>query len=76
MKSIRQMQKEMLSKAKFDGTYPKAVIMGLGVIALAYNDDEYKRLTKSSNLLSIFFGIGLILIWLLSLVLSVYCLYH
>ena len=48
MKSIEQMHNEILIRANFDGGWPRAVIVGPGIIALAKNKYEYERLCKSS----------------------------
>lgn len=45
---MKQMQDAAISKARWDGGYPKAVNMGLGVIALAKDDTELKILTDES----------------------------
>jgi len=47
VKSMKTMQDGILSKAKFDGTYPKIVHMGMGIIALAKNQDDFDRLSRS-----------------------------
>ena len=62
MKSMEQMQAEMLSKARFDGGYPKPVIMGMGVLALAKDEEEYKRLTRESEIAHLVFAIGLVMV--------------
>ena len=46
MKSMRQMQNELLSKCKFDGSYPKPVVLFPGVIDLARNEAEHKALMR------------------------------
>lgn len=49
MKSMRQMQDEMLAKARFDGGYPRVVLMPFGIVALANNEEEYEALRKESE---------------------------
>ena len=54
MKSMEQMQDEMLAKCRFDGSFPKPVIMGLGCLALANNQEEYDRLCAEADRLNTF----------------------
>lgn len=62
MKTMIQMQDEMLAKCKFDGSYPKPVILPLGVLALAHNKEQEDELLRQSDIChSILFG-GLILV--------------
>ena len=48
MKSMEQMQEEMLSRCYKKGGWPKPVHMGLGIMALAFNQDQYEELKKSA----------------------------
>ena len=49
MKSMEQMQNEILRKARWDGGWPRAVHMGMGIIALAKDKANYDRL-QAENL--------------------------
>jgi hypothetical protein len=60
MQTMEQMQNEMLKKARWDGGYPKAIHVGLGIIALAHNEDDEKRLRKNAMVTSIIYGIALV----------------
>jgi hypothetical protein len=51
MKSIKQIQNEMLAEARFDGGYPRAVLLPIGVIALARTEDEFRQLCKYRDIL-------------------------
>lgn len=44
MKSMTQMQNELLAEARWDGGFPRAVCLFPGVVALAYTEEEYRRL--------------------------------
>ncbi len=44
MKSMKQMQDEMIAKARWDGGYPRAVCLFPGIVALAHSEEEYQRL--------------------------------
>lgn len=48
MKSMKKMQDEILSQARWDGGYPKAVHMGLGIIALAHSKEEEERMNRET----------------------------
>lgn len=48
MKSMAQMQAEMLARARWDGGYPKAVHMFPGLIAMAHSEEEERRLRRSN----------------------------
>ena len=63
MKSTEQLQSEMLKKARFDGGFPRAVIVGPGIIALAKNDGEYERLRRHGVISHAILGIGLIVVF-------------
>ncbi len=44
MKSVKQMQDEMIAKARWDGGFPRAVCLFPGIVALAHTEEEYRRL--------------------------------
>ena len=67
MKSTAQMQSEMLKKARFDGGFPRAVIVGPGIIALAKNEEQYKRLRRHGAISHAILGTGLLVICILLL---------
>ncbi len=67
MKTMAQMQSEMIAKAKFDGGYPRAVIMPIGIIALANNEDEFNKLKRESEIEHLILGV-ILLIGLLGLI--------
>jgi hypothetical protein len=48
MKSMHQLQSELLSKARWDGGYPKAVHMGMGTIALANSAEEEREMRRGT----------------------------
>lgn len=56
MKTMTQMQAELLEKATWDGSYPKAVHMIPGIIVLARNAEHEERLMRS-NLRGLIIGI-------------------
>ncbi len=57
MKSMVQMQSEMLAKCKFDGSFPRPVVLPLGILALARNQEEYDSLNREAAQLIYFAGI-------------------
>lgn len=63
MKSMKQMQDEMLAKCRFDGSYPRPIHMGMGIIALAHDEEQERLLLKSNETLLwvVLAGFGLIL---------------
>jgi hypothetical protein len=65
---MKQMQDEMLRQCKFDGSFPKPVIMGMGIMALARNQKEYDELTKHSHFAHIFMGVCLVILGLVVVV--------
>lgn len=62
LKSMSQMHDEMLKKCRFDGSFPKPVIMGLGCVALAYDQVQYDRLCAEADSLFTFMGWGIAII--------------
>lgn len=61
MKSMKQMQSEILGKARWDGGWPRAVHVGMGVVALAKDQEHYNALVKSSmraNIWGVVIGIA------------------
>ncbi len=48
MKSMKQMQEEMLAQVKPGQEWPKPVVMGLGILALAWDQEQYDALLKSN----------------------------
>lgn len=58
MKTMQQMQSQLLAQAKFDGTYPKPVVLPFGILALAKNEKEFTKLTRESYRAHIFLTIG------------------
>lgn len=67
MKSMKQMQDEMLSAAKWDGGYPRAVCMFPGIVALAYDEAQWKYLNRQ-NELGIYFFIGSLLLGIVAVI--------
>ncbi len=64
MKSMAQMQNEMIAKADFTGGYPRVVHVGMGIIALAHDKQEFDRLQRDGLIGAIVFGVGLFVILL------------
>lgn len=62
MKSMTQMQNEMLSQCRFDGSFPKPVVLPFGVLALARDQAEYDHLCRESDRMLRVFGGGLLLV--------------
>ena len=62
MKSMAQMQNEMLKKSDFTGGYPRIVHVGMGIIALANNKDEMDKLQRDNFIGAIIFSVGMIAI--------------
>lgn len=61
MKSMAQMQAEMLAKARWDGGYPRAVCLFPGIVAFAHNEEEWNRYNRENEIgMWIFIG-GLLL---------------
>jgi hypothetical protein len=58
MKTMQQMQSEIISKARWDGGYPKAMHMGLGVIALARDEQHERELRKQGAASARFMAAG------------------
>lgn len=58
MKSMTQMQNELLEHAKFDGTYPKPVVLPFGILALAKDEEEFTELNRESYRAHLFLAIG------------------
>ena len=58
---------QMLSKSRLDGGYPRIVHMGLGIIALARTEAEFKSLTDHANRVRKIVG-AVSLAWLAALV--------
>lgn len=75
MKTMKQMQDEMLKKARFDGGYPKPVIMPIGVIALAKNEEQYQKLQQISYRAHMVMAVGLVLTFVIPLVLILFSLF-
>jgi hypothetical protein len=73
MKSMQQMQQEMLIKARWDGGYPRVVMMPLGVIALARDEAEYIELIDHSELAINVFCVGLLVMCGIPLALLLLC---
>jgi preprotein translocase subunit Sec61beta len=64
MKSMQEMQNEILRNARFDGGWPRAVVMFPGIVALAYDEEEEKQL-KSNERFAIWFGVAFgLIIWI------------
>jgi len=59
MKSMKQIQSEMLAKARWDGGYPKAIACLPGIIRLAYSKEEEDEIRKD-ELFAICFSLILI----------------
>ena len=49
MKTMKQMHEEILSKARWDGGWPRVICVGPGIIALARDQAHYDELRRSSN---------------------------
>lgn len=60
MKTMQKMKKEMLKKARFDGGYPRPVVLPFGVLALANNEQEFNRLMRESNIGHALLCVGLV----------------
>lgn len=61
MKSLKQMQCEILERARWDGGYPRAVVMGMGCIALAYTPEEFASMNKTQGVLMAIYAGGLLI---------------
>lgn len=72
MKSMVQMQNEMIAKADFTGGYPRVVHVGMGIIAIAHNKKELDRLQRDGLIGAIVFGVCLLSIFLGVVGLAVY----
>ena len=48
MKTMKQMHEEILSKARWDGGWPRVIIVGPGIIALAKDQAHWDELRRSS----------------------------
>jgi len=61
VKSMEQMQSEMLSHARWDGGYPRPVCMFPGIVALAYDEKQWKELNRANMVGIIIYcgGLGL-----------------
>lgn len=59
MKTMAQMQDEMLAKARFDGGYPRHVVLHFGILALAKDEEEYKSLMRENAICSAILGAGI-----------------
>ena len=46
MESMKTMQANMLAQCRFDGGFPKPVLLPMGVLAVASNEDEHALLLK------------------------------
>ena len=68
MKSMKKIQSEMLAKAVWDGAYPKAIHMGLGIIALADNAEEEYKLKKDCQSSFIYAGLIVFVVGLLFII--------
>lgn len=49
MKSMKQMHDALLSKARWDGGWPRPIVVGPGIIALARSQEHYDALLRSSR---------------------------
>ena len=58
MKSMAQMQNEMIAKADFTGGYPRAVHIGMGIIALAHDKKEFDELQREAMIGVMIVGAG------------------
>lgn len=72
MKSMAQMQNEMIAKADFTGGYPRVVHVGMGIIALAHNKKELDRLQRDGLIEAIVFGVCLLALFLCVVGFAVY----
>ena len=66
MKSMAQMQAEMLAKARFDGGWPRVVQHFGGALQLCHNQDEYDRARRFVKVEILIALIGLVGIALFS----------
>jgi hypothetical protein len=48
MPPMQEMQNDLLNQCRFDGGYPKPVIIGMGGIAMANNKEEEDRLHRDN----------------------------
>lgn len=60
LKSMTQMQAEMLAKARFDGGWPRVVHHFGGVLQLCHDQEEYERARRSVKVEILIALIGLI----------------
>ena len=60
MKTMQQMQNEMLKEARFDGGYPRPVVLPFGILALAKNEEEWNDLMRQSDITHAVLGIGIV----------------
>lgn len=57
MKSMEQMQSEMLAQARWDGGYPRAVCLFPGIVALAHDEKQWNQLNRQNEIgLMIYIG--------------------
>lgn len=67
---MKQMQEEIIAKARWDGGYPKAIIVGIGFVRLVRSPEEEReayRVDRWCWIIGIVGGIalGTALFWLL-----------
>lgn len=61
MKTLKQMQDELIAQAKWDGGWHRLVIMGPGVIKLCRNQKDYDRSIRFSLVVHSIYAIGLLI---------------
>lgn len=76
LKTMQQMQDEMLKKARFDGGYPRPVIMPIGVLALAKNEKQYKEMKRFSQISHVIFGVVMIMVIVCFSLMMAWEIYH
>jgi hypothetical protein len=60
MKSIEQMQMDVLRKARWDGGYPRAVYIFPSGVKLAHTPEEFERDKRFSRRCAAFFGLSIV----------------
>ena len=74
MKTMQQMQGEMLTKARFDGGYPRPVVLPLGILVLAKDEQEFNRLMRHSYVTHLVLAVGIFLALFVPLCMILYSL--
>ena len=64
MESLTKTQDEIIAKADFRAGYPRVVHVGMGIIALANNKEEFDKLQRRSLMDAVVIAAGLAIIGL------------